>query len=679
LNYSALCLLLSLLSAPFARAQHLLPDDGQSHEIVITDASLLHDPSGGLSIDSVAARPANDFTKVDGQLALGFTHDAIWLRLPLDLPEAGPRRWLLEVSPPYLDEVTLYVPQADGHFHPQREGDLQPVADRSLPNRNFLFDIPRAQAGTHIYYLRVRTSSALQLRLGLWQPAGLIARAGLDGALYGAFVGMALLVIGFNLIFWRWLRDRLYFSYARYVAVSVLSYAMLSGYGQILLPDWPLLGDLLQKVLVLAHLGVAGLFFGELLRFAPVLPRLHRANRWLSYGWLGLGGLTGLGLTPYWGQVILTLGFAQVTILEGVACWLIWRGRRDLLVYLIAFLLLYFGYFLTTARAVGWLGNAEMIDYLPLVATAVHMVLINIGLAQRARQAEDARRAAEQVTLSMSPHHERELEARVTQRTRALEEANAALQREIAERTELQSQLRAALATEREARSAQRQFVAMVSHEFRTPLAIIDATAQRILLQHRTEADTLTGPLGKIRRAVQRLNGLIATFLGEEQQPTQGHAVAREVLDLYALAHAGAEQHRSLSSGLIDCQPPTLPVRIVGDGALLALVLSSLVDNALKYSPPGSPVTLRVGCSATRGWVDVVDYGAGIALEDRERVFDKHVRLGVVSGVGGTGLGLYIARNATRRMGGDIELDSEPGKGSSFRLWLPLADNSQPG
>jgi signal transduction histidine kinase len=482
---------------------------------------------------------------------------------------------------------------------------------------------------------------------------------------------MALLVIAFNIIFWRWLKETLYLAYAGYVAINLVAYAFSSGYAQVLLPDWPQIFDQLQKALVLSQYAATGWFFGKLLRLRRQSPRFYRFNRNASIAWLVIAVATVIGL-PFQGAVYFPLGFAHISAILALTCWLLWRGRRELLAYVAAFLALYLSNGLLTACSIGLL-NANQVDYLPIFASAAHMVLINIGLAQRARKAEDARRAAEQVTLSMSLHNERELEARVIQRTRALEEANRALQSEVTERTELQGQLRSALAKEREAMAAQRQFVAMVSHEFRTPLAIIDATAQRVLLQHAPEAETLSAPLAKIRRAVQRLNGLIDTFLGEERHPSQGHEVAQETLDLYALAHTCAEQHRPLATGQIDCQASSTEAAVIGDGALMALILSSLVDNAIKYSPAGSPVSLKVGSDEQRGWVDVTDHGAGIAEADHERVFDKHVRLGTVTGVGGTGLGLYIARNAARRMGGNIELDSEPGKGSRFRLWLPRA------
>jgi signal transduction histidine kinase len=440
-----------------------------------------------------------------------------------------------------------------------------------------------------------------------------------------------------------------------------------------MMPDIPGLADHTQKAFALFQLSTLGFFFGWLFRFSLHLPRVNRLNNVVAWALFVYGLLVATGRVPYAGRVVVLVGICLLVAIESLAIWLVLRGRRELLLYLSAFTAFLLSGILLMVRALGWVGNHMIIDYLPLLTSSIHMVLINVGLAQRARRAEHARRTADQVTISTSLQNERDLERRVIERTHALERANAALLMEVAEREELQAQLRLALAKEREALAVQRQFVSMVSHEFRTPLAIIDATAQRIMLQHATEAATLSPPMQKIRRGVQRLTNLIDTFLGEERMPAQGEAVVSERLDLTVLARTCAEQHLPLSSGLIHCLPPDQPVLVEGDPGMLTLVLSNLVDNALKYSPPGHPVTLQIGHDDKRGWIDVIDYGVGIPPEEHEHVFGKHVRLGVVVGVGGTGLGLHIARNAARRMGGDIELESEAGKGSCFRLWLPLA------
>ena len=99
----------------------------------------------------------------------------------------------------------------------------------------------------------------------------------------------------------------------------------------------------------------------------------------------------------------------------------------------------------------------------------------------------------------------------------------------------------------------------------------------------------------------------------------------------------------------------------------------NLVENAVKYSPDGGTVTVTYGAQNGRARVEVRDSGLGIPEPDHARVFEKFTRLdpGLSRGVGGTGLGLYIARELVERMGGEIAVDSALGAGSTFAVELP--------
>jgi signal transduction histidine kinase len=104
-------------------------------------------------------------------------------------------------------------------------------------------------------------------------------------------------------------------------------------------------------------------------------------------------------------------------------------------------------------------------------------------------------------------------------------------------------------------------------------------------------------------------------------------------------------------------------------------VLANLVENAIKYSPEGGSVTLRIRREPGRGKIEVVDEGIGIPAAEHARVFDKFYRLdpSLKRGVGGSGLGLYISRQLVEQMGGAISVRSQPGSGSTFTVELPLA------
>src|SRR5690606_32875000 len=101
----------------------------------------------------------------------------------------------------------------------------------------------------------------------------------------------------------------------------------------------------------------------------------------------------------------------------------------------------------------------------------------------------------------------------------------------------------------------------------------------------------------------------------------------------------------------------------------------NLLGNAIRYSPEGSRIWLRVGSEGERAFVTVADQGEGLSEEQQARAFEKFERLGR-SGDGGSGLGLYISRRLARAMGGELTVESAPGQGARFMLDLPADDEA---
>ncbi|AWK85221.1 sensor histidine kinase [Azospirillum thermophilum] len=217
----------------------------------------------------------------------------------------------------------------------------------------------------------------------------------------------------------------------------------------------------------------------------------------------------------------------------------------------------------------------------------------------------------------------------------------------------------------------QRQFVLMISHEFRTPLAIIDSASQMMEMEPQLPAPVVPR-LRKIRNAVGRMLHLIDRCLADDRLGRSGEAT---VFDLPALltglvadALAGGPIHRIEATG---CDHP-LPV--TGDRELLSVVFSNLVENAVKYAPNGGVIRLALSREGEYAVVRVSDEGIGINAADAERVFDKFYRASNAAGTTGAGLGLYLARRIVEAHGGSIELDSVPDRGSTFAVRLPASN-----
>ena len=224
------------------------------------------------------------------------------------------------------------------------------------------------------------------------------------------------------------------------------------------------------------------------------------------------------------------------------------------------------------------------------------------------------------------------------------------------------------------------EFVATVSHELRTPLAAIYGSAQTLL---RTDIDldeekrlTL---LEVISQESERLSRVAGDILLANNLDSGRLQLNRHRLDIARLAEEVVEQMRSAhadrSDLSIEVAVPEVRSFVAGDEDKLRQVLINLLDNAVKYSPDGGAIEVRVEPNSTNVSVAVSDQGLGIPIAEQQRIFGKFYRVDpqLSRGVGGTGLGLYISRELVRRMQGRVSVASHEGKGSTFFVDLPLA------
>jgi two-component system, OmpR family, sensor kinase len=233
------------------------------------------------------------------------------------------------------------------------------------------------------------------------------------------------------------------------------------------------------------------------------------------------------------------------------------------------------------------------------------------------------------------------------------------------------------LAHEQRLALAQRNFVSMASHEFRTPLTIIDGHARRLEKSREgVSAREIGERAGKIRAAVLRLTHLIENLLSSGRLIDGGAELYFEPaeLDLATLLRDVCQLHREMvpAAEIVE-RFGDAPMPIVGDAKLLSQVFGNLLANAVKYSPNGGGILIEAAVTADEAMVSVTDRGIGIPAGDLNRLFERYYRGGNVSGIVGTGVGLYLVKTAVDLHNGRIEVTSEEGKGSRFTIRLPLA------
>ncbi len=212
----------------------------------------------------------------------------------------------------------------------------------------------------------------------------------------------------------------------------------------------------------------------------------------------------------------------------------------------------------------------------------------------------------------------------------------------------------------------------------REPLARIIANADAIAGQQQGPLrGDYAGYAGDIAGAGRHLLALVEDLADLQAIEGEDFAIARETIDLADVARRAASLlavRASEAQVRIDRPAADAVLRVHGEFRRALQVLVNLIGNAVRYSPEGAAVWIRLEREGGMGCVIVADQGKGIAPADHVRIFDKFGRVEPLE-PGGSGLGLYIARRLARAMGGDLVVDSAPGMGARFVLMLPLVDS----
>jgi signal transduction histidine kinase len=243
------------------------------------------------------------------------------------------------------------------------------------------------------------------------------------------------------------------------------------------------------------------------------------------------------------------------------------------------------------------------------------------------------------------------------------------------ENTRLVERLEAALAHERELSRVKDDFVAVVSHELRTPLTSIQGYIKTVL---QLEDDLGEGQRRSFLQAAdrqgERLRRLIEQLLVVARLESHSEPLSIALVDLDEVTRQVVDELRPRAHGhTFDLRFHTgLPV-VETDEAKLHQILANLVENALKYSPPDTRVTIRASHVADGVVVSVQDEGPGIAADEQARIFERFYQVdsSATRTVGGTGLGLYICRKMAEAVGGRVWLERSSPTGSVFSVFVP--------
>ena len=624
---------LAMLLATSARAQQQLGPD--------LPFQWYEDHTAAADLDAFLNLPPDALTYAERPISLGYTKSALWIKTVIPSARLSPTGNWLSVGPAFIDDITLYVrPQgSDGEWLRKDSGDLWPGTRSELNYRIPTFELPdlTPDAPGLELIIRAESSSALLIRASVLNDLELLEQTTRSTGFWSFYFGLAAISVCLAILLAIAINQRFLWAICTFSLTYVLV-ACIEGFISWITAPWlPNLQHYLTSIFSLVSFAALLWLWAEALNLSLRWPTLYRLT--LGCATLIASLVLLIPLNHYGTAISLRTGlFAISTAMLTGGSVLLWF-RRKLSGTGLALGLVPLAYVASGVGAqLALSGTIPYYQQLYIIWQYLLILNILVVLALAVKRVRDANRENQ------------------SRRLLAYE-----------------------LRTEREASFYQRQFIGLVAHEFRTPLAVISSALQNLQGSGLSETQRLER-YEKIQRAAQRLTQLTDNCLADSRLSATNLRIDRQPADLIELIRTTLEPLDNSTDKPVVVTINGQPVhdwprpRILDiDVALIRIALSNLIDNALKYAPK-SPIAVDLAVSPEQISIRVCDHGPGIPPDDAATIFERYRR---VERPGrrqpGTGLGLYIAREIARAHGGNLTLRPNQPHGCCFELSLPTA------
>ncbi len=588
--------------------------------------SVYVDSTRELTIDEVVRLPANAFKLSPKAGYVGGYNRAIhWLKFTLEpFDQDADAMQYMRISPTYLDSVTLYIINANGEMKEFVSGELQ--EDWAAKHeRAFVFDLPAISQPTTAY-IRLETINTHTLVADVYSRPAYFRALLFDYTLSGIFIGLLFTLLVINLSHNKWRSDENFRYYLLFVAASLLVFLTVHGWLALWLSNgWKPLVNYLPQLTTLLYLFILSQFYHALFAFSrKSTPTYFALSR--VYQLAIVVGVVALAMDFY---IEYMPWFMQITLLyllliTGFAIKLTFQKRKEGRLLFLAVVFGFSGLLGTALSLNGWVSGGALLMYSYTAGTLASIFVFQAIMSRRIRQTEQDHLTA------------------------VLEMAHA---QQIAIREKADKEQKAA-------------FLSMLSHELKTPLSVIRMGIDQKTLSDRARAH-LYQAISDMSMVIDRCAVLEKV---DDQIPMR-----KELVDLAELIHQVVIQ--SGGAQRIDLDLPTSALMLHTDEDWLRVILSNLIDNALKYSPKDTQVHLQL--ALTPGWCCILfSNQTRCDLPDASLLFKKYYRAKSAHKQTGSGLGLYIVKRLVDQLNAQIEYQAITGEGAqlstvSIRLCLP--------
>ncbi|ABB23960.1 sensor histidine kinase [Pelodictyon luteolum] len=586
------------------------------------------DETGQLTLTK-ALQPAiqSKFTHIAGHLNTGHIDHPVWLKATVRTEDGFPRHTILSIGPPSLERLRVYVqtgndPSSPASYREYRLGADIPASQRTLLTPQFAVPLVLDNVRPTTILIRVEPGIAISLFATILTPEDLYGQTNMLLLLQGAYLGIILITALFSIFNFYRLNESPYLYFGLFV-LCIFCF-ILSGEG-ILVLALPQQAHLVTEFIRRTAMALSFVFlalFGRSIQRARSHPFASRYLLFISI----LSGITALS-APFWlykdlatASMIGALGMMMILI--HISSILVMEREPGSKMYLAAFVIIQAGYVLQLLRHFGvvplewWSSNPMPFFFL------LAIILISFALTERLRE---SRLAAEEMSIELRNN------------------------RDVLEKS---------LAVQENMGARKKRLIDMISHEYRTPIAIIRANIDIMMLNEASQSKEAASRFCKINRAIQRLVEIMDISLEESQhddpRDTRNPQSMRideflsqeYVAEITSRFNLSARMSESIGNHCIKA-----------DAAQLKTALFNLLDNAGKYSVPGSRILLE--CSVEQSWMvmRLRNRVEECFIREGDELFEQYRRGRNSTNTAGAGLGLWRVRRIVEHHHGRVAIE----------------------
>jgi signal transduction histidine kinase len=570
----------------------------------------------------------------------GFTSSVLWVRFTIKVPEGNKTQWYLEVGYPLLDNIKLYIPERNGTYTVKEGGDSMPFDHREVEYQKFVFSL-KNEPGLYTYYLNVETTSSLSIPLAVLSEEKLLSEMNRHQMLYGIFYGSLIIMILFNLLLAIYTRDYTYYYYVLYIISFIMVSLSMSGTGfQYLWRSIPQLNDMVPSTLFFCFFWIM-IFTRSFLqtKVVPVFDSFLIITILIS--------AVGFCLSPFISYPLgIRIGAAYaiflvpLSVMAGVIS--LWKGIRQARFYLIAFGFFLAGVLLSALNRFGILPSTIFTVWSFQIGSLMQIVLLSFALGDRINILKREKEKAQSEALR---YQEWLIES--LKRTDQLKD----------------------------------EFLNNLSHELKTPLAVIYAYAEllrdgdeRDIEKFKSYGDRIYDNIDKLKHYIEDL--VLLTDI--EAHPS---LVIKEINIRDIITRSLEKFSTLISEHRIEINTDVrVDQNIQADDKYIQRAVDSIIKNAILFNRRGGSISISTDVQKTGDEIggtitlSIEDTGIGIPDDRIYQIWDKFYRIdnSLTYEVSGVGVGLFLAKRIIELHGGTISVESKLNRGSRFTIELPL-------